>query len=154
MKLKVIVLALAVFFAGVVVCSADDPNTGTWKLNEAKSKFSPGSTKNQTVVYEAAGDMLKVTVDGVDGNGQPTHNEWTGKIDGKYYPVTGDATSDTRSLRRVNGHTLTLRARKGGKVVLRGVITVSRNGKTRTVITNTTNAQGKRVINRAVYDKQ
>ena len=97
MKLKVIVLTLAVFFAGVVVCSADDPNMGTWKLNEAKSKFSPGSSKNQTVVYEAAGDKVKVTVDGIDGNGQSTHNEWTGKFDGKYYPVTGDATSDMRS---------------------------------------------------------
>jgi hypothetical protein len=154
MKLKVILLTLAVFFAGVVVCAADDPNMGTWKLNEAKSKFSPGSSKNQTVVYEAAGDMLKVTVDGIDGNGQPTHNEWTGKIDGKYYPVTGDPTSDTRSYRRINSHTLALRAKKGSKVVLRGGITVSRNGKTRTVTTNATDAKGKRVINRAVYDKQ
>jgi hypothetical protein len=50
MKVKVIVLTLAVFFAGVVVSSADDPNMGTWKLNEAKSKFSKGAAKNHTVV--------------------------------------------------------------------------------------------------------
>ena len=31
--------------------------TGTWKLNEAKSKFPPGASKNTTVVYEAAGDV-------------------------------------------------------------------------------------------------
>jgi len=154
MKLKVILLTLAVFFAGVVVYAADDPNMGTWKLNEAKSKFSPGSTRNQTVVYEAAGDQVKVTVDGIDGNGQPTHNEWTGKFDGKYYAVTGDATSDMRSYRRVNSRTLALSAKKASKVVLTGTITVSRNGKTRTVITNGTNAQGKRVHNTAVYDKQ
>ena len=154
MKLKVFVLTLAVFFAGVVVYAADDPNMGTWKLNEAKSKFSPGSTRNQTVVYEAAGDQVKVTVDGIDGNGQPTHNEWTGKFDGKYYAVTGDATSDMRSYRRVNSRTLALSAKKASKVVLTGTITVSRNGKTRTVITNGTNAQGKRVHNTAVYDKQ
>jgi len=43
MKLKVIVLTLAVFFAGVVVFAAQNPNIGTWKLNEAKSKFGPGA---------------------------------------------------------------------------------------------------------------
>ncbi len=154
MKLKVIVLTLAVFFAGVVVYAAADPNMGTWKLNEAKSKFSPGSSKNQTVVYEAAGNQVKVTVDGVDGNGQPTHNEWTGKFDGKYYAVTGDPTSDMRSYRRINSRTLALRAKKGSKIALTGTITVSRNGKTRTVITNGTDAKGKRVHNTAVYDKQ
>ena len=154
MKLKVIVLTLAVFFAGVVVYAADDPNMGTWKLNEAKSRFSPGSTKNQTVVYEAAGDQVKVTVDGVDGNGQPTHNEWTGKFDGKYYAVTGDPTSDTRSYRRINSRTLALTAKKGSKITLTGRITVSANGKTRTVTTTGKNASGKIMHNTAVYDKQ
>jgi len=154
MKLKVIVLTLAVFFAGVVVYAADDPNMGTWKLNEAKSRFSPGSTKNQTVVYEAAGDQVKVTVDGVDGNGQPTHNEWTGKFDGKYYAVTGDPTSDTRSYRRINSRTLALTAKKGSKITLTGRITVSANGKTRTVTTTGKNGSGKIMHNTAVYDKQ
>ena len=154
MKLKVIVLTLAVFFAGVVVSAADDSNMGTWKLNEAKSKFSPGATKNHTVVYEAAGDMIKVTVDGTDGDGNATHNEWTGKFDGKYYAVTGDATSDMRSYRRINSRTLALTAKKGTKITLTGRITVSANGKTRTVTTNGTDAKGKRFRNTAVYDKQ
>lgn len=154
MKIKVIVLALAVFFVGVVVCSADDPNMGTWKLNEAKSKFGPGASKNHTVTYEAAGDMIKVTVDGTDGDGNATHNEWTGKFDGKYYAVTGDATSDKRSYRRINSRTLALTAKKGTKITLTGRITVSRDGKTRTVSTTGTNAKGKRVTNTAVYDKQ
>jgi hypothetical protein len=154
MKVKVIVLTLAVFFAGVIVCSADDPNMGTWKLNEAKSKFSKGATKNHTVVYEAAGAMVKVTVDGTDSSGAATHNEWTGKFDGKYYAVTGDATSDMRSYRRINSHTLALKATKAGKVTLTGRIVVSRNGKTRTVTTTGRDAKGKWVTNTAVYDKQ
>src|SRR5438270_6495156 len=107
MKLKVIVLTLAVLFAGVVVCSADNPHMGTWKLNEAKSKFSPGATKNQTVVYEAAGDNVKVVVDGVDGSGQKIHSEWTGKFDGKDYAVTGDPTGDMRAYTKVNARTMT-----------------------------------------------
>jgi hypothetical protein len=154
MKLKLIVLTLAVFFAGVAVCAADDPNMGTWKLNESKSKFSPGANKNHTVAYEAAGDMIKVIVDGTDGSGNATHNEWTGKFDGKYYAVTGDATSDMRKYQRINSRTLALTAKQGTKVTLTGRITVSRDGKTRTVTTTATNAEGKRVTSTAVYDKQ
>src|SRR5437016_13943585 len=107
MRVRVIVPTLALLFAGVVVCLADNPNMGTWKLNEAKSKFSPGAAKNQTVVYEPAGDNVKVTVDGMDSAGQRLHNEWTGKFDGKDYPITGSPTGDMRSYKRVNDRTLT-----------------------------------------------
>src|SRR5437870_2018304 len=154
MKLKMIILLLAVCFFGVIVSSADSPQMGTWQLNEAKSKFSAGAAKNNTVVYEAAGDMIKVTVDGTDGTGAATHNEWTGKFNGKFYVVTGDPTSDMRSYRMINSHTLALTAKKAGKVTLTGRIVVSRNGKTRTVTTTGKNAKGKWVTNRAVYDKQ
>lgn len=154
MRIKVIVLTLAVFFGGVVVCSADEPNMGTWKLNEAKSKFGAGATKNHTVVYEPAGDMIKVIVDGTDSDGNATHNEWTGKFDRKYYAVTGDATSDMRSYRRINSRTLALTAKKGSKITLTGRITLSADGKTRTVTTSGINSKGKRVRNTAVYDKQ
>ena len=154
MKTSVIVFTLALLFGGVVVCLADSPHMGTWKLNEAKSKFSPGATKNITVVYEAAGDDIKVTVDGVDGDGNPSHNEWTGKFDGKFYAVTGDPAADMRSYKKVNNHTLALTNKKGDKVTLTGRIAVSANGKTRTVTTTATDSKGKRVSNRAVYDKQ
>ncbi len=153
MRKRTILASLAVFFAGVGLCLAADPNMGTWKLNEAKSKFSPGATKNNTVVYAPAGDMVKVTVDGVDKDGKAVHNEWTGKFDGKDYPVTGDPNSDSRSYERKNEHTLFLIAKKGGKVTLTGEIVVSADGKTRTV--NTTGDSGGKVVkNSGVYDKQ
>ena len=154
MKGRVILLALAALFVGATVCLAQNPHMGTWKLNEAKSKFSPGATKNNTVVYEASGDSIKVTVDGVDGNGNAIHSEWTGKFDGKDSPVTGDPTSDMRSYRKINNHTLALTGKKDGKVSLSGRIVVSANGKTRTVTTTATKSKGKRVTTRAVYDKQ
>jgi hypothetical protein len=154
MKRIVILLTLAVLFVGVTVAMADSPHMGTWKLNEAKSKFGPGAAKNLTVVYEAAGDDVKVTVDGVDGAGNPSHNEWTGKFDGKFYAVTGDPTSDMRSYRKINNHTLALTGQKDGKTSLTGRIVVSANGRIRTVTTSATNSKGKRVTSRAVYDKQ
>ena len=106
------------------------------------------------VMYEASGDSTKVTVDGTAGDGSAVHSEWTGRFDGKYYAVTGSATGDMRSYTRVNSRTLRIREKKDGKVVLNGTITVSRNGKRRTVTTSAKNAQGKWVSNTAVYDKQ
>ena len=154
MKAKTIVLTLALYFVAAAVCFASDLQMGTWKLNEAKSKFAPGAAKNNTVVYEAAGDNVKVTVDGTDRAGNPAHNEWTGKFDGKDYPVTGDPDSDARSYKKVGVRTLQLTVKKGGKVTISGRINVSADGKTRTVTTSGTDAQGKKFKNVAVYDKQ
>ena len=154
MKGILILATLAILFGGATVCLADNPHMGTWKLNEAKSKFGPGATKNSTVVYEASGDSVKVTVDGVDGDGNAIHSEWTGKFNGKFYPVTGDPASDMRSYRKINNRTMALTGKKGGKVNLTGRIAVSANGRTRTVTTTGKNSKGKWVSNRAVYDKQ
>jgi len=154
MRTRTILAALAVFFAGFALCLAENAHMGTWKLNEAKSKFSPGSGKNTTVVYQAAGDNVKVIVDGVDKDGKATHNEWTGKFDGKDYPVTGDPTSDARSYKVVDDHTMTLDVKKGGKVSVTGRIVVAADGKTRTITTTGTDSTGKKFSNTAVYDKQ
>jgi hypothetical protein len=153
MKTKAIALTISLVFVSVAMGFQNDPNIGTWKLNEAKSKFA-GKARNHTVVYEAAGDQTKVTVDGVDESGGAVHSEWTGKFDGKDYPVTGDANSDVRSYRKVNARTLALTGKKGDKTTLTGRIVISRDGKTRTVTTTATNAQGKKVTNVAFYDKQ
>jgi len=154
MKTRTIVLTLALCFLAGAVCFASDVQMGTWKLNEAKSKFSPGAPKNHTVVYEASDDNVKVTVDGTDRDGKPTHNEWTGKFDGKDYPVTGDPNSDMRSYTKVDDHTLGLNLKKGGKITTSGRIVVSPDGKSRTVTTSGTDPQGKKVNSTVVYDKQ
>jgi len=155
MKTRLCFLTFAVLFAVIAVCvAAEDVNMGTWKLDDAKSKIAAGAPKNTTVVYEAAADSVKVTVDGVDADGKPSHNEWTGKFDGKDYPVTGDPTADTRSYKRINDHTLALTNTKDGKVTTTGRITVSADGKTRTVTTSGKDANGKKIDSTAVYNKQ
>jgi hypothetical protein len=146
--------AFVLCFVAVAALAAASPLTGTWKLNEAKSKIPAGAPKNVTVVYEDAGDNIKVTVDGVDGTGKPTHNEWTGKLDGKDYPLTGDAQSDTRSYKTLDAHTTELTNKKDGKVTLSGKIVVSADGKTRTVTISGTDAKGKKMTYTTVYDKQ
>jgi hypothetical protein len=154
MKTRTIVLTLALCFVAGAVCFASDVQMGTWKLNEAKSTLSPGAPKNHTVVYEAAGYNVKVTVDGTDAHGKPTHNEWTGNFDGKDYPVTGDPNSDARSYTKIDDRTLGLNVKKGGTITISGRIVVSADGKSRTVTTSGTDPQGKKISSTAVYDKQ
>jgi hypothetical protein len=154
MKTRTIVMTLTLCFLVATACFASDVQMGTWKLNEAKSKLAPGAAKNTTVLYAAAGDEVKVTVDGTDADGKPMHNEWTGKFDGKDYAVTGDPNSDMRSYKKINDHTLELTVKKGGKVTTTGRVVVAADGKSRTVTTSGTDAKGNKVKSTAVYDKQ
>ena len=154
MKAKAIGVCLLLCFAGAAACLAQDANMGTWKLNEAKSKLAAGTTKNNTVMYAAAGDSIKVTIDGTSGDGKPVHDEWTGKFDGKDYAVTGDTASDMRSYKKVNDHTLAFAVKKGGKTTMTGTISVAADGKTRTVTATGTDSMGMKTTGTAVYDKQ
>jgi hypothetical protein len=155
MKTKTIGLTLALcFFAGAASFADDDPQMGTWKLNEGKSKLTPGEGKNTTVVYEAAGDQVKVTIDGTDKDGKPTHNEWTGKFDGKDYAVTGDPKSDMRSYKKIDDHKLTFTVKKDGKTTITGHIVVAADGKSRMVTAHGAGEHGKESKEKAAYDKQ
>lgn len=127
---------------------------GTWKLTERKSEFSPGAPKNRTVVYEAQGAKVKVTVDSVSSDGRAMHYTWIGKFDGTNYPVTGDPNSDFRSYTVVDDHILGFNVMKGRKVINSGRIVVSADGKSRTVTISGIDANGHKFNSSAVYEKQ
>ncbi len=155
MKTQTVGLILALcFVAGATCFAADDPQIGTWKLNEAKSKLTRDAGKNTTVVYEAAGDQVKVVIDGTDKDGKPTHNEWTGKFDGKDYAVTGDPKSDMRSYKKVDDHSLAFTVKKDRKTTVTGRIVVAADGKSRMVTAHGAGEQGKKSKEKAAYDKQ
>jgi hypothetical protein len=154
MKARTVLVSLALFCGGFGLCLAADANMGIWKLNEAKSKMAPGATKNHTVIYAAEGDSVKITVDGVSGDGKTTHSEWTGRYDSKDYPVTGDPNSDARSYKKVDDRTLDFAVKKGGKTTVTGRVAVSADGKSRTVTTTSTDSGGKKVTSTASYEKQ
>lgn len=154
MRTRTVLLTLVLCFLAGAMCFASDINMGTWKLNEAKSKIAAGTPKNNTVVYEAAGDSIKVTIDGSTPDGTATHSEWTGKFDGKDYPATGNPNEDTRAVKQVNDHTLHVTSKKDGKVILTAQVVVAADGKSRTVTVSGTDAKGKKYKSTAVYDKQ
>jgi hypothetical protein len=152
MKVRTLVFTLALCFVGATVCVAED-SIGTWKLNEAKSQVPVASMKNTTVVYTMKGDSIKCVTDG-SRDGKPLHTEWTGKFDGKDYPLTGDPGADTRSYTKIDDHTFKIANKKAGKAIVTGEIVYSKDGKSRTMTTSSIDANGKTIKSRAVYDKQ
>jgi hypothetical protein len=151
-----------VFAAGMFVVTAlaaaqsKDPFVGSWRINVAKSKYSPGpAPKSVTSTYEAAGNGLKVSVKNEPATGAVQQYSYTSNLDGKDVPVTGNnPNADMIAVRRIDANTLELVSKKGGKVTTTQRNVVAADGKTRTVTTTGTDAQGQKVNNVAVFEKQ
>jgi lipopolysaccharide export LptBFGC system permease protein LptF len=154
MKTRIAVMALAVSFVAAGACFAANPHLGTWKLNEAKSKLTPGMGKSTMVTYTEQKDKIKVTVEGVDKDGKATHGVWVGKFDGKAYPAKGNLSWNSAAYKELNDRTNEITTMKDGKTVWSGKIAVAADGKSRTVTINGTDEQGKKFKSTAVYDKE
>ena len=149
-------MAAGVLAAAVLVTAQPkDPFVGTWVLNVAKSKYSPGpAPKTATTVIEAAGQGYKFSVKQELASGV---QQWsfTTNLDGKEVPVTGNnPNADTLAVKRVDANTLETVAKKGGKTTTTQKNVVAADGKTRTVTTVGTNAAGEKVNNVAVYERK
>jgi hypothetical protein len=132
-----------------------DEHSGTWKMNPAKSNYSPGpAPKSITVKIASDADNMKLTSDGIDAAGKPTHVEYTAKFDGKDYPITGIPNADTVALERLDASTIRSTTKKGDQVVMTVTSVISKDGKTRTATFKGKNAEGLDVNNVVVYDKQ
>ena len=151
-------LAIALFIVTLAVAGtayAADNYLGTWKLNVAKSTYSPGQPpKSQTTKLEAAEGGLKEIVDRVNADGTTTHWELTAKYDGKDYPVKGDPDRDTVAVKRIDDNTLEVVSKKAGKVTASMKIVVSKDGNSLTNAVTGTNARGQQINNMLVFDRQ
>jgi hypothetical protein len=156
-----VTMALAVVLGTQIAklsAQTSDPRVGTWKLNVAKSKYSPGpAPQSLTVKVEPSGQGgEKVTAEFVNADGTRTTVQYAEtNFDGKDYPLTGSQFgADTVSLKRIDTHTTERTDKKGGKVVQTLRRVVSKDGKTMTVTTKGTDTQGRAMNNVAVFERQ
>src|SRR5215813_14138859 len=132
-----------------------DPSIGTWKLNLAKSKYSPGPPpKSQTLTFEAVGKGVKVTNKITDAEGKPIDIQFTVNDDGKDYPVTGSPDVDTIAWKRIDAYTVESTRKKAGKVLSTATRVVSKDGKTLTLTEKGVNAKGEKFSNTLVSEKE
>jgi hypothetical protein len=153
-QVAVLAAALLLVALSVAVESADQMS-GTWKMNAAKSKYSPGpAPKELTVKTESSESSYKVDATGTDAEGKPIHVQYDAKLDGKDYPVTGQPYADTVSVKRVDPSTVESTMKKDGKVTMTVTTTLAKDGKSRTSTFKGTNEKGQAVHNVVVSDKQ
>jgi len=150
------VLAIGWFALAVLTTAqSKDPFVGTWRLNAAKSKYTPGPVpKSVTSTYEAAGKGYKVSVRNEPATGPVQQYSYTTNLDGADSPMTGNnPNADTIAVKRIDANTLETVNKKGGKVTTTQRNVVSADGKTRTVTTTGIDGQGQKVNNVGVFEK-
>ena len=139
-------------FANGTTVKAEDPNSGTWKMNPAKSKYDSGpAPKSSTTTIESDGTKYKVDGHTVNAEGTETNISFDAKTDGKDYPLSGVPSADMISMKRVGAKTIETTGKKDGKTVMKTHAVVSSDGKTRTVTFDGTDPQGHRVHNVVVF---
>jgi curli biogenesis system outer membrane secretion channel CsgG len=130
-------------------------HSGTWKLNPAKSKYSPGpAPKNPTETIQLDENSYKVEGNGTAGDVKLMHLEFDAKFDGKDQPIRGVPWADMQSARWLDAHTPQLVQKKGGQVMMTVTCKVSTDGKTRTCTMKGKDEQGHKVNNVVVFDRQ
>ena len=147
--------AIAIIAIPSTAAAQADPHSGTWVLNVAKSKYTPGPPpKEQSSVYTVDSKSVKVATKGTSADGKPTTTDFTAAFDVKDHPVKGNPDWDAVAVRRVDSQTIEFTRKRGGKVVQTATSIVSKDGKTRTINTSGINAQGQKISTVAIYEKK
>jgi hypothetical protein len=172
MRCRPLVVAAIVCFASVLARAQDptaDPINGSWKLNVAKSTYSPGPPPPATAVpihrfSSSEGGWNLFELSSVNAQGDPIFQFLAFKVDGKQYPVYTNATlaafatsgkqsNVTRSYRRIDAYTTEFITYTDGVAGIPATRSVSKDGKTYTETTKGKNAKGQDVHNVRVFDR-
>jgi hypothetical protein len=151
-----IALAVATVLVGVLLAQAQESLFGTWKMNAAKSSYSPGPMpKSNIAKWEAFQGGVRLTVDVVPAQGEAQHYESSGKFDGKDNPVKGNnPDGDALAFSKIDARTYEVVTKKGGKNTVTARIVVAADGKTRVTTQTGRDSQGRTVNNSIFYEKQ
>jgi hypothetical protein len=136
-----------------LAADAQGPWMGTWKLNPAKSTAAPDRYKRVLSKIEPWQDGLKVTYEMVGTRGGLSYLEWTGKFDGKDYPVEGADYILTNAYTLINDHSYQIVVKVEGSVAQNARVEVSPDGKVLTTVTTTKEANGKTTNTTAIYER-
>jgi hypothetical protein len=151
------VLAIAATVCGATIAAAavPDPVVGTWQLNASKSTFTAGPAfKSQTRTYTQSGQSITLVMKSVTADGKEVKSQTTYLLNGKDFPVAGNADYDSLSAHQVDSNSATFTLKKGGKAVGTTTRTVSKDGKTLTTKTKLTTAKDEKSESTMVFDKQ
>ena len=158
MRKTLCIALLALASTMTLSAAAQDNSLGTWKLNVAKSKYTPAPlpVKDLTVTREAAPGGVKVTNTGTRPDGSAINATYTAKYDGSSSEVTGAGSPyDSMSVKQGDANTFTYEAKNSKtKYRVSGRTVISGDGKTMTTTASGIGADGRPVTIKLVYNKQ
>jgi hypothetical protein len=150
-------LVAAMLMIGMGLRAADDPFIGTWKLNLAKSRYSPGPPpKSGSNIFEPVPGGMKLVVRNTETQGKSTSFERIELYDGQVHAAHGEGRlgPDAVSMRRPDPYTIKIVNYKNGKVASRTTRKVSKDGKTMTSSSKGTDAEGHPLEEVRFFEKQ
>ncbi|MGA8596258.1 MAG: hypothetical protein WB676_16205 [Bryobacteraceae bacterium] len=149
-----IIIALSAF---ALVAAAADNTLGTWKYDTARSHPAVGHRpyNSLSITRESTDDGVKQTVQVENANGEKGQGAFTVKYDGKPVVVDGTLSFDTVAENQIDANTVSEEiSKQGGKFHATRRYAVSADGKTTTITTSGTNAEGRPFTQVSVFDRQ
>ena len=133
----------------------DAPWFGTWQQVPPQKKwFDPWPYQKVTLRVEPWDDGLRVVYDMVRRRGGIQHMEWSGRFDGRDYPVQGVDYVLTNAYRTLYDRSYEIVVRVDGRQAAVATAAVSPDGGTMTVETVERDQRGKTIKSSAVYTKR
>lgn len=145
--------------AGVIrtmAAGAASPWLGAWRLDVSRSVYrpGPGPYRRGTCRIEALGDRVRMVYDLVPVRGGLTHMEWTGRFDGRDYPVQGVDEVITYAYTPLDARTMQVTLKVDGRVAADATVVLSEDGAMLTTDTRVLDARGGNLVTRTVYERQ
>lgn len=150
--------AALLLLGGSLIAADDDPFAGTWKLNVGKSVYSGApKPKEENLVVTDQGDNRLLAFTGTRADGSPIKMEIVEPKNGGPVQMTGappNAAWDTVVLKVINPATQEMIYTKDGKKVGVRHIKLASTHETLTARFSGSNAQGKKIEQDDVWEKQ
>jgi hypothetical protein len=129
----------------------EDPLLGTWILDVAKSRYTPGPPpKSQSRSYEKHRLGIRATVKTVQADGRSTTVQTVYDYDNIEHPVTGSEDVDAIVMKRINAYTAEATLSHAGRETGTFRRVISKDGKSMTVTLQRTTPPANNI---EVYEK-
>jgi hypothetical protein len=147
-------LAIVATVLGAAPASGSDPFSGVWTLNLQKSALPLPLPRRVVAHVECDGRTISERVEATDAEGRTSTAFVKAAFDGEFYPLVGSPLADSVRYERLDERTIRGTSRKDGKILVTELVVLSEDGRTMTVTYSGTDAEGKPVTGRSVFEKQ
>jgi hypothetical protein len=129
---------------------------GLWRLNLDRSTYRPGPAPYRRATYriEPHAEGIRVVYDMVRPRGGVTHLEWTGRFDGRDYPVQGVEEVVTYAYRRIDAKSYDVVTKLDGRPAATSRAVLSADGRSITTTTAGRDSRGVDVTTITVYERE